>query len=122
MGANDPPGPLDGSGGGLALEEALLLEEACEVFEAAWQAGGRPDVDAAVLGLPQELRPAALRELVSLDAHYRTRTPTSLTDRFRGSTRNNSSSTLAGRSGWAHITTWSSRPSRRPARKSARRA
>jgi serine/threonine protein kinase len=71
MGASDPTGTFDGSGGGLPLEEALLLEEACDAFEAAWQAGGRPDVDAAVLGLPQELRAAALRELVSLDAHYR---------------------------------------------------
>jgi hypothetical protein len=48
--------------------------------------------------------------------------PESLPTRPGIGTRSNSSSTHAGRSGWAHATTWSSRPRRRPVRKSARRA
>jgi WD40 repeat protein len=70
MGAGNPTGTLDESGG-LSVEQALLLEQACDAFEAKWRAGGRPDVGAALLDLPQELRSAAMRELVSLDMYYR---------------------------------------------------
>ena len=61
------------SGAGLPVEQALLLEEACDAFEAKWRAGGRPDILAAVLELPESLRPVALRELVQLDVYYRRR-------------------------------------------------
>jgi serine/threonine-protein kinase len=55
----------------LSVEEARLLDRACDAFEAAWRAGRRPDVGAAVAGLPEAVRPAALREMVQLDVFYR---------------------------------------------------
>jgi hypothetical protein len=63
----------DSGATGLPVEQGLLLEEACDAFEAKWRAGGRPDVLAAALELPESLRPVALRELVQLDAYYRRR-------------------------------------------------
>ena len=71
MGPGDPTVTLDGSGGGLPVEQALLLEAACDAFESRWRTGGRPDVRAALIELPEAVRSAALRELVSLDVHYR---------------------------------------------------
>ena len=56
---------------GLSVEQALLLETACDAFEAAWRGGGRPDIGAAVLALPEPIRPTALRELIHLDVYYR---------------------------------------------------
>src|SRR5215208_6480054 len=60
-----------GSFAGLTVEQARLLEGACDAFEAAWRAGERPDLGAAVADLPPPLRAAAGRELVQLDAFYR---------------------------------------------------
>ena len=57
----------------LSVEQALLLDGACNAFEAKWRAGGRPDIWAAVLELPEPVRPAALKELVQLDVYYRRR-------------------------------------------------
>ena len=73
MGAGDPTVTLGGPGGGLPVEQALLLEAACDAFEAGWRAGSRPDVASAAAGLPEPVRPAAVRELVRLDVHYRRR-------------------------------------------------
>ena len=56
-----PPGPA----AGLPVEQGILLEKACDAFEAKWRGGGRPDVWAVVLELPESVRPAALRELLS---------------------------------------------------------
>lgn len=70
MGPSDPTGSLDESGG-LSVGLALLLERACDAFESAWRAGGRPDIGAAVAELPEAVRPAARQALVSLDVHYR---------------------------------------------------
>jgi WD40 repeat protein len=55
----------------LPFEQGLLLERACDAFERKWRAGGRPDVLAAALELPEAVRPVALRELVQLDVEYR---------------------------------------------------
>src|SRR5262245_52384234 len=55
----------------LSLELALLLNEACKRFEAEWRAGGRPDIYAALLELPESLRPVALCELIHLEVYYR---------------------------------------------------
>jgi WD40 repeat protein len=74
MGAGDgSTGSFAGVAAGLSMEHALLLEEACDTFEAKWRGGGRPDVLAAVVELPPAVRPAALRELVELDVFYRRR-------------------------------------------------
>jgi tetratricopeptide (TPR) repeat protein/tRNA A-37 threonylcarbamoyl transferase component Bud32 len=56
---------------GLPIEEGLLLDEACDVFEGKWRAGGRPDIHEAVMELPGSLRAVALRELIQLDVYYR---------------------------------------------------
>ena len=61
------PGPT----AGLTVEQALVLETACDAFEAAWRAGGRPDIATAVLALPTVVRPTAIRELIHLDVYYR---------------------------------------------------
>src|SRR5262245_10518813 len=53
-------------------ESALArIDELCDRFEAAWQAGETPD-PAALLGeVTPEERPALLKELLRLEAHYR---------------------------------------------------
>jgi hypothetical protein len=57
--------------GELPVEQALLLERACDRFEAEWRAGGRPDLAAAIRDLPATIRTAALKEVVQLDVYYR---------------------------------------------------
>lgn len=71
--SDQPTGTCDRSGHGLPVEQALLLEEACDTFETKWRSGGRPDIAAAVLELPESVRQAAVRELVALDVDYRRR-------------------------------------------------
>src|SRR5438067_7100804 len=75
MGWDDQPptGTYAGSVAGLPVRHQVLLDAACDAFETKWRAGGRPDVRAAALELPDAARPAALRELVQLDVYYRTR-------------------------------------------------
>jgi WD40 repeat protein len=55
----------------LSYDHGLLLERACDAFERKWRAGGRPDLSAVLLELPEAVRPATLRELVQLDVEYR---------------------------------------------------
>lgn len=55
----------------LPVEQALLLDEVCQTFEAKWRASGKPDILAAALELPAALRTCALKELVQLDVFYR---------------------------------------------------
>lgn len=55
----------------LSVENALLLDKACNSFESQWRAGGRPDIRAAVLELSESVRPVAIRELIRLDVYYR---------------------------------------------------
>src|SRR5262245_55685842 len=82
-----PTGSFDRSAPALPVEQALLLEEACDAFEAKWRAHGRPDIGAAVVELPEAVRQAAVRELVALDLYYRRKagespTPGDYADRF----------------------------------------
>src|SRR3954451_8070870 len=86
--ADRPTGTFDHSGHGLPVEQALLLEEACDQFEAVWRAGGRPDIATAVRELIAEIRPVGVRELVALDIFYRRRLgehpiPAEYTERFQ---------------------------------------
>jgi hypothetical protein len=55
---------------GDSLDLAHAVDALCDRFEAAWQGGERPDLDA---WLPREeaLRRAALHELARLDLEYR---------------------------------------------------
>lgn len=72
-------GPVAGSVADLPVEQQQLLDEACDAFEGKWRSGGRPDISAALLELPEAIRPVAARELIALDVHYRRRrgeTPT----------------------------------------------
>ncbi len=69
--ADDATRTFGGSEHGLPVEQALLLEEACDRFEARWRAGDRPDLAAAIRDLPEVIRPAAIRELIQLDVFYR---------------------------------------------------
>jgi WD40 repeat protein len=55
----------------LPVEQALLLDEACDAFEAAWRGGCVPDILAALMELAEHIRSAALTELVQLDVYYR---------------------------------------------------
>ncbi len=57
--------------GELPVEQALLVDEACNAFEAKWRGGGKPDILAALFELPAALRAATLKELVLLDVFYR---------------------------------------------------
>src|SRR5262245_39527252 len=66
-------GSFCGSSAALPVEQALVVDEVCNSFEARWRAGGRPDIRAAVLELPESLRPATLRGLIQLDMNYRRR-------------------------------------------------
>ena len=69
----EPTGTYSGSASGLPVEVALLLEEVCDAFEAAWRANGRPDIGSAALELPEALRSVAVQELIELDIFYRRR-------------------------------------------------
>ena len=69
--AGDATQTFGESQNGLPVELALLLEQACDRFEARSRAGERPDLAAAVRDLPEAIRAAALSELVQLDAYYR---------------------------------------------------
>src|SRR5215207_6071772 len=69
--ADEPTGTHAGSAAGLPVEDGLALDRACDAFEAKWRAGGRPALHAALLELPERLRPTALLELIQLDVFYR---------------------------------------------------
>jgi serine/threonine-protein kinase len=55
----------------LALE--WQVDAVCLRFEAAWQAGQRPDLEAYLADAQEPLRSALLRELIALDIEYRRR-------------------------------------------------
>src|SRR5262245_18562820 len=56
-----------------ALGESALarIDELCDRFEAAWKAGGTPDLSALLGEATPEQRPALFRELFRLEMHYR---------------------------------------------------
>jgi hypothetical protein len=68
MSAPRPPG-----GESLPLSRAQRVDAACVRFEAAWQAGQQPAVEAYLGGVREEDRPALLRELLALELAYRRR-------------------------------------------------
>lgn len=49
----------------------LQLDDACDRYEAAWQAGEQPQVEDFLTGAPAGQRDALLRELLKLETHYR---------------------------------------------------
>ena len=53
------------------LSKARRIDNICDRFEAAWNAGTRPVIDEFLRDTPPEEQPAVLRELVILDLHYR---------------------------------------------------
>jgi WD40 repeat protein/tRNA A-37 threonylcarbamoyl transferase component Bud32 len=57
----------------LPLEAMLRLDAPCQRFEAAWQAGQRPDLEAYLGEVGEEDRPALLGELLVLELVYRHR-------------------------------------------------
>ena len=71
--ADDVTRTFGGSEHGLPVEQALLLEQACDRFEARWRVGERPDLAAAIRDLPEAIHAAAIRELIQLDVFYRGR-------------------------------------------------
>jgi WD40 repeat protein/serine/threonine protein kinase len=64
-------GETQSESGRLSPELARVLEQACDRFEAAWQAGPEPRLEDYLSAVPPALRPALLRELILLDIHYR---------------------------------------------------
>ncbi len=70
-------------------EVALLVEEACNRFEAAWRAGAAPRIEAYLGDTPEPALSALLRELLALEVEYRlgggdTPTPAEYDARFPG--------------------------------------
>ena len=70
----------DPKGGGVPDSKSLSatgaeeLDRACDRFEAAWRAGGRPDLARYVAEAGEAGRAALMRELVAIDAYWRRRT------------------------------------------------
>jgi hypothetical protein len=61
------------SAAGLSVDAAVELNRACDAFEGAWRSRCRPAIEPAVAALSDEVRAAAVRELVELDVYYRRR-------------------------------------------------
>jgi tetratricopeptide (TPR) repeat protein len=57
----------------LPPEMGLKVHDVCTRFESAWRSGTRPDIAEYLRDVPQEARPALLRELILLDIDYRRR-------------------------------------------------
>ena len=51
----------------LAEARVRRAEQACDRFEAAWQAGQRPRVEDHVAAVPEPERPALLHDLILLE-------------------------------------------------------
>src|SRR5262249_19335247 len=69
---SDAAGPGDGS---LPLSLEQRIDAVCTRFEAAWKRadghGSTPRIEEYLADSPEPERPALLRELIRLDAHYR---------------------------------------------------
>jgi WD40 repeat protein/tRNA A-37 threonylcarbamoyl transferase component Bud32 len=57
--------------GTLPLSAARRVNQVCNRFELAWQAGPRPGIEDYLAGVPEPERAALVRELVALDIAYR---------------------------------------------------
>jgi serine/threonine protein kinase/WD40 repeat protein len=53
------------------LSQARRVDHACDRFEAQWQAGTRPQIEAALSDVPPHEQGGLLRELILLDVFYR---------------------------------------------------
>lgn len=69
--ADNPSGPQDYAR--LPNDQKLLIDRLCSRFEAALKEGHKPKAEAVLKKLPASMRPAALRELLPLEADYRQR-------------------------------------------------
>jgi serine/threonine protein kinase/WD40 repeat protein len=63
----------DASTAGLSVDAAVELDRVCDAFESAWRSRCRPAIEPAVAALSDEVRAAAVRELIELDVYYRRR-------------------------------------------------
>ena len=93
MNPNGPQPPGD-----LPLPLARQLDQACNRFEAAWRNGERPDVEAFVAGVAEEVRAPLREELARLDSYYR-----SLRDTPHGEATTDDSTAATSVSGSATI-------------------
>jgi tetratricopeptide (TPR) repeat protein len=59
---------------------ASQIDEVCDLFEAAWKAGGRPRIEDYLENSPVPARVALLRELIPLDMEYRKRAGETVTE------------------------------------------
>src|SRR5262249_25668241 len=57
----------------LSGTQAEELDRACDRFEAAWRAGGRPRIEDYLEGIAEPLRPALLGELIAVELDWRRR-------------------------------------------------
>jgi serine/threonine-protein kinase len=62
---------LPETGGTQAWDFESQIDEVCDLFEAAWKAGGRPRIEDYLKDSPAPARVALLRELIPLDMEYR---------------------------------------------------
>jgi hypothetical protein len=62
----------------LSLSLARRINDVCNRFERAWQAGPRPRLEDFLADTPEPERSALLRELIALDIDYRRRASTTL--------------------------------------------
>ena len=51
----------------LPLEVAQRIDQLCDAFEAAWQAGESPRIETYLSECPESARDAALRQLIEAD-------------------------------------------------------
>jgi tetratricopeptide (TPR) repeat protein/serine/threonine protein kinase len=65
--------PLDPAGGPWSAATALRVEQVCDRFEAAWQAGQRPGIEDYLRDSAESEQPALLRELLAFELEYRRR-------------------------------------------------
>jgi serine/threonine protein kinase len=77
------------AGWALPPSRAQDIDQICDAFEAAWQAGQRPPIQAYLASSPESARPALLRELLTLELAYRGRagekpTPEDYREQFPG--------------------------------------
>jgi serine/threonine protein kinase/O-acetyl-ADP-ribose deacetylase (regulator of RNase III) len=61
------------SGAALGPEAAAYIDRACDLFEAAWQAGQRPSIETFLQQAPPALQQELLRKLLDLDVVHRQR-------------------------------------------------